>query len=108
MIGRTISHFQIVEVLGQGGMGVVYKAIDTNLKRNVALKILPPDSIIDVTDRKRFVQEAQAASGLSHPNIITVHEIGSQDGMDFIVMELVKGLALNQMIGERGLELDRS
>jgi len=101
MIGKTISHYKILEKLGQGGMGVVYKAKDTRLKRTVALKFLPP-SISDATARKRFVQEAQAASSLDHPNICSIHEIDeTPDGRMFIVMPCYEGESLQVKI-ERG------
>lgn len=84
MIGRTISHFEILEKLGEGGMGVVYKARDTNLDRLVAIKVLPADRLADVDRRRRFIQEAKAATALNHPNIITIHEISKSDGLDYI------------------------
>jgi len=91
MIGRTIAHYQVLEKLGEGGMGVVYKARDTRLDRFVALKLLPPERVADPERTRRFVQEAKAASALNHPNIITIHDIASDEGRDFIVMEYVAG-----------------
>ena len=108
MIGRAISHYQILEKLGEGGMGVVYKARDTHLDRFVAIKVLPPDKVADPERRRRFVQEAKAASALNHPNIITIHDIAHQDGLDFIVMEYVAGKTLDQLIGRRGLSLNET
>jgi Tol biopolymer transport system component/predicted Ser/Thr protein kinase len=105
MIGRTISHFSILEKLGEGGMGVVYKARDTHLDRLVAIKVLPPDKVADQERKQRFVREAKAASSLNHPNIITVHEVASEDGLDFIVMEFVAGKPLSHLIGRKGLKL---
>jgi serine/threonine protein kinase/Tol biopolymer transport system component len=105
MIGRTIAHYQILDKLGEGGMGVVYKARDTHLDRFVAIKVLPPERVADPERKRRFVQEAKAASALNHPNIITIHDIAHQDGMDFMVMEYVAGKTLDQLIGRKGLKL---
>ena len=105
MIGSTISHYEVVEKLGEGGMGVVYKARDSRLKRLVALKVLPPEKVADPERKRRFVEEAQAASALNHPNIVTVHDIGQSDGVDFIAMEYVEGHTLGELIGRRGLKL---
>jgi eukaryotic-like serine/threonine-protein kinase len=105
MIGTTISHYRVVEKLGEGGMGVVYKARDTRLKRDVALKVLPIEKTGDPDRRRRFVQEAQAASALNHPNIVTIYEIDSDNGVDFIAMEYIAGRTLNEVIPRRGLSL---
>jgi serine/threonine protein kinase len=96
-------HYEVLEKLGQGGMGIVYKARDTHLDRFVALKILPPDKISDADRKLRFVDEAKAASALNHPNIITLHDIAQDGGADFIVMEYVDGKTLDQVIPHGGL-----
>src|SRR5215831_19040178 len=105
MIGKTISHYRILEKLGEGGMGVVYKARDTHLDRLVAIKVLPPEKVADPERKRRFVQEAKSASALNHPNIITIYDIASESGTDFISMEYVPGKPLNQLITRKGLPL---
>src|SRR5712692_6316427 len=105
MVGRTISHYQILEQLGEGGMGVVYKAKDTHLDRFVAIKVLPPEKVTDPERKRRFTQEAKAASALNHPNIITIHDIDEADGVHFIAMEFVAGKTLNALIPRHGMRL---
>jgi serine/threonine protein kinase/tetratricopeptide (TPR) repeat protein len=108
MIGKTISHYKILEKIGEGGMGVVYKAEDTKLRRTVALKFLHPDLIRDTEAKNRFVQEAQAAAALDHPNICTVYEINESDGHTYIAMAYVEGQSLKDKIKHGQLELDEA
>ena len=109
MIGKTISHYKILEEIGSGGMGIVYKAEDTNLKRHVALKFLPPELTRDTEARERFIHEAQSASALDHPNVCTVYEIGkTEDGQMFIAMGYYEGETLKDKIAKGPLKLDEA
>lgn len=108
MIGTTIDHYRIVELIGRGGMGVVYKAHDTHLDRNVAVKILPAEAMADMDRKRRFVQEARAASALNHSNIITIYDISHSERVDFIAMEYVEGCTLQKLITGSGLPLEQA
>lgn len=107
-IGQTLSHYEILEKLGEGGMGVVYKARDIRLERLVAIKILPPERVADADRTRRFVQEAKAVSALNHPNIVTIYEIADTNGADFMVMEYVAGKTLDETIRRHGLRLSEA
>jgi len=108
MIGRTLSHYTLVSELGRGGMGVVYRALDTTLGRDVALKVLLPEFVADAERRRRFVQEAKAAATVEHPNIGVVYEVGEVDGTSFIAMQLVRGEPLRNLLHSRSLPAVRA
>src|SRR5215510_34852 len=102
-IGSMVLHYRIVARIGAGGMGVVWQAVDTRLDREVALKFLPAEAMTVASRRERFVREAKAASALNHPNIVTIYEINSDAGVDFIAMELVRGRSLAELLSAREL-----
>ncbi|MDD1778311.1 MAG: serine/threonine protein kinase, partial [Candidatus Helarchaeota archaeon] len=106
MVGKTISHYKILEKLGEGGMGIVYKARDTKLDRNVALKFLHPELTRDEEAKARFIQEAQAAAALNHPHICTIYEIDEHEGQSFIAMEFIEGDGLQEKIRSGPLPID--
>jgi serine/threonine protein kinase len=108
MIGTTVSHYKILEKLGEGGMGAVYLAEDTKLKRQVALKFLPPELTQDETRKQRFIQEARAAAAIEHPHIAAIHDIDEADGRIFIAMENVQGESLREAIQGKHLGLRKS
>jgi serine/threonine-protein kinase len=101
--GQTLGSYQILESLGEGGMGEVYKARDTRLNRMVAIKLLRGEQVADAGRKQRFIQEAQAASALNHPNIVVIHEICNENGVDYIVMESVEGKTLRALIPLQGM-----
>jgi serine/threonine protein kinase/formylglycine-generating enzyme required for sulfatase activity/dienelactone hydrolase len=104
---QRLARYDIEGELGRGGMGVVYRALDTRLGRAVAIKVLPPEATSDPERRRRFIQEARAASALNHPNIVTIHEVDEQDGVTFIVMELVEGTPLDRLLSSTRLPVER-
>ncbi len=103
MVGDTLDRYLIESKLGEGGMGVVYKAFDPQLDRAVAIKVLPPDKLADRERRQRFIHEAKSASALNHPGIVTIHDAGEAAGVDFIVMEYVSGRTLDRALPAKGL-----
>jgi serine/threonine protein kinase len=105
---KTIAHYRIVEPIGAGGMGAVYKAYDNKLQRVVAIKLLPSEYVEQQDRRRRFFQEARAASALNHPHILTIYEVGEDDGKPYIAMEYVEGETLRQKIKNNGLQLRES
>ena len=107
MIGETIAHYEILDKLGAGGMGVVYRAEDTTLKRHVALKVLPADLASSEERLERFQREAETLATLDHPNIVTVHSVEEAEGIHFLTMGLVKGGSLDQKIPDGGLSLEK-
>ena len=106
MIGKTISHYKIIEKLGEGGMGVVYKAEDTKLKRTVTLKFIKPQAMEITEEKTRFMREAQAVAALDHPNICTIYEIDDVKGQTFIAMAYIKGQSLQKKIESAPLKLE--
>src|SRR6188508_358096 len=106
MIGETVTHYRILDKIGEGGMGVVYRAEDTRLGRQVAVKFLSSELAADPESIERFQREARAASGLSHPHICAVYDVGQHDGVPFLVMELLDGVNLKHRINGRPLPLD--
>src|SRR6266852_8518399 len=108
MVGKVLAQYQVCEKLGEGGMGVVWKARDTHLDRFVALKTLSAERLADPERKRRFVQEAKAASALNHPNIVHIYDIAEADGTPFIAMEFVAGKTLDQTIGRKGLRVSEA
>jgi serine/threonine protein kinase len=106
--GTRLGPYEVLGLIGSGGMGEVYKARDTRLDRTVAIKVLPAEKVADPERRHRFVQEAKAASALNHPNIVTIYDIGQTDGIDFIAMEYVAGKTLEQVIPRHGMRLNEA
>src|SRR6266571_8667387 len=106
--GQTLSHYRLVKEIGQGGMGVVFEALDVSLGRHVALKTLPPGVAADGERLRRFEQEARAAAALNHPNIVTIHSVEEANGIRFLTMELVEGTSLADVIPNDGMPLDRA
>src|SRR5262245_61617522 len=108
MIGFELGHYRIEEKLGEGGMGVVYRAFDTHLDRPVAIKVLRPETMAAPERKRHFVQEAKAASAINHPNILTIYDISHKESLDFIVMEFIEGKTLDRLIGRNGIPLNNA
>ena len=108
MIGRTLSHYKILDEISRGGMGIVYRALDVKLGREVAIKVLPPELVADEERKRRFIQEAQAAAALKHPNIAVIYEIDESDGTTFIAMELIEGGKLTDLMQRERLPVARA
>jgi serine/threonine protein kinase len=108
LTGRTLGRYHIIDEISRGGMGVVYRALDVRLNREVALKVLPPELLADPERRRRFVQEAHAASALEHPNIAVIHEIDEADGVSFMAMELVRGDKVSDLTTRGALPAHRA
>jgi len=106
MLGKMLRHYRVEAKIGEGGMGIVYRAFDTHLDRPLAIKVLPPVRMADPERKRRFVQEAKAASALNHPNIVTVYDVDNVDGIDFMAMEFIDGQTLDHRIGTRGMRLN--
>ena len=107
-LGQQLGRYRIEDKIGQGGMGSVYRATDTRLDREVAIKVLPAELTTDAERRQRFRQEAQLAAAFNHPNIATVHDVGEQDGATFIVMEFVRGESLRDLVRDEPLRVERA
>ena len=105
MVGRTLSHYKILSEISRSGMGIVYRALDLKLDREVALKVLPPELVADPERKRRFIKEAKAAAKLDHPHIGMVFEIDQADGVTFIVMELIRGDKLSDVLQKERLEI---
>jgi serine/threonine-protein kinase len=108
MIGRTLSHYRVLDEVSRGGMGIVYRAVDLTLNREVALKVLPPELVSDPERKRRFIQEAQAAAALQHPHVAVIHEIDEAEGVTFIAMELIRGKKLSEMLSGSRLSVSRA
>src|SRR6056297_2674247 len=108
MIGQMVSHYKLTEKIGEGGMGVVYKALDTNLDRHVALKFFPESATPSKKDKQRFIREAKSAAALNHPNVCTIHNVDEHEGRQYIVMEYIEGETLREKMDAGSLSSDTS